>query len=190
MPPHGPPSGEREPRQVRPLRAPPIPCARTEGGFRRKNRRALRAPVELNLCKTGFRGPPCCLDDNNTLNGSRAGSGAPVGSYLCKTGFRGSPCCLDDSNTLRVPDRAPPLAHIFVKPGSGARRVVWMTTTRFACRIGRIPCAVEKHTRFADVRLVRCAFGGLACAAEAGCLAGVLKKPPHNRIPVGVCPPM
>jgi hypothetical protein len=45
--------------------------------LRRKDRRVLRAPVGLNLRKTGFGGTPCRLDTNNTLNVSRAALGAP-----------------------------------------------------------------------------------------------------------------
>jgi hypothetical protein len=70
--------------------------------LRRKDRRVLRAPVELVLSKAGFRGSPCRLDTNNTLNVSRAALGAPVGLNLRKTVFGGSPCRLYTNNTLNV----------------------------------------------------------------------------------------
>jgi hypothetical protein len=41
--------------------------------------------------------------------------------------------------------------------------------TSVPCRATAIPYTVEKYIRFADVRLVLCTFGGLACA---GCRAG------------------
>jgi hypothetical protein len=59
-------------------------------------------PVGLDLCKTVFRGSPCCLVSNNALTVSRAALGAPVGLEPCKTGIRGSPCCLESNNTLNV----------------------------------------------------------------------------------------
>jgi hypothetical protein len=82
------------------------------------------------------------------------------------------------------------LARFFVKPDSGACRTTWNLTTHSTFRVPvqePIPCTAERRIRFADVRPTACAVRLrrlLACAAEAGCRAGMLSKLPHNRIPV------
>jgi hypothetical protein len=94
---------------------------------------------------------------NNTLNVSRADLGAPVERDLHKTGFRGSPCYLDPTtrSMFRVPDRAPPLNGIFIKPASGARRATWTQQRAqcFACGLGR-PVELDLH---------KTGFGGSPC---------------------------
>jgi hypothetical protein len=93
-------------RDVPPLRCvaashPFNPLRTNRSGFRRMGS-GVPAPVELDLCGTGFGGSPCRLDTNNTLNVSRATLGAPDGLNLRKTGFGGTPCRLDTNNTLNV----------------------------------------------------------------------------------------
>jgi hypothetical protein len=124
------------------------------------SRASLGAPDGLYLRKAGFRGSPRYRNPNNTLNVSRAALGAPVGLDLCETGFRGSPCRRDTTthSTFRVPDRAPPMARIFVKPGSGARRAaaIQQHAQCFACRIGRQSLTLCRRTpALADVSPLR-----------------------------------
>jgi hypothetical protein len=52
------------------------------------SRAFLGAPDGLELCKAGFGGTPCYLDDKQ--HAARAGLGAPDGLELCKAGFRGN----------------------------------------------------------------------------------------------------